>query len=63
VTRETLNFETQDEAIAEALRGSAPGDFVEVHSKDCKGREEQRPPYDVIGCTCTPMLLRAGATS
>lgn len=63
MSRETLHFETRDEAIAEALRGAPAGDTVVVHDEHCKGREQPAPPYDVIGCTCIPLVMRAGATA
>lgn len=63
VARETLTFPTHDEAVAEALRGAPPGDVVEIHGESCKGREDPQPPYDVIGCTCTPMRFVVGATA
>lgn len=61
MTRETIYFESRDEAIAEALRDAPPGDIVEIHDEDCDGREEPDPPHDVIGCTCDPMIFRTGA--
>lgn len=57
--RETLNFKTRDEAIAEALRGAPAGEVIEIHDEYCEGREEPDPPYDVIGCTCMPLVLVA----
>lgn len=57
--RETLHFETRDEAIAEALRGAPAGEVIEIHCEGCAGREQPDPPYDVIGCTCTPLVLVA----
>ena len=61
MSRETLHFETQDEAIAEAMRGAAAGEVIEIHAAECQGREAPRPPYAVVGCTCKPMTMRAGA--
>lgn len=57
--RETIHFETRDEAIAEALRGAPAGEVIEVHEEGCKGYEKPYPPYDVVGCTCTPLVLTA----
>ncbi len=59
--REVLYFESRDEAIAEALRDTDPGELVEIHDEDCEGHEESDPPHDVVGCTCSPMILIAGA--
>lgn len=61
MTRETLNFPTRDDAIAEALRGAPAGDIIEIHDEGCAGVEKPYPPYDVVGCTCTPLVIRAGA--
>ena len=61
MSRETLHFDTRDEAIAEALRGAAPGEILEIHEEGCRGREQPDPPYRVVGCTCSPMTLVAGA--
>lgn len=61
MSRETVYFESRDEAIAEALRDTAPGELVEIHEEACEGYEESDPPYDVVGCTCSPMILIAGA--
>lgn len=61
MTRETLTFATHDEAIAEALRGAPAGDIVSIHQEGCAGQEKPYPPYDVVGCTCAPMILRVGA--
>lgn len=61
MSRETLHFVSYDDAVAEALRGAGPGDVIEIHSKGCEGQEEINPPYDIIGCTCRPMVLTAGA--
>ncbi len=61
MSRETLTFTTRDEAIAEALRGAPPGETVEIHEEGCRGRELPYPPYRVVGCTCSPMTLVAGA--
>lgn len=61
MTREMLTFASLDEAVAEALRDAPAGDIVEVHGTECDGREESDPPYDVIGCTCEPMVLVVGA--
>ena len=59
MTRETLIFETRDEAIAEAIRGAPSGDIIEIHQDGRKGRERPYPPYTVIGCTCSPLVMRA----
>jgi hypothetical protein len=63
VTRETLHVETHDEAIAEALRGAPAGEIIAIHEESCEGREEPDPPYDVIGCTCEPLVLTVGAVA
>lgn len=59
MTRETLTFESRDEAIAEALRGAPAGDVIEIHEEHCEGAEEPDPPHDVVGCTCHPMVMVA----
>jgi hypothetical protein len=61
--RDTLTFDTLDEAIAEALRGAPAGSVIEIHGEACEGREEPDPPYDVIGCTCMPMVFVAQEAS
>jgi hypothetical protein len=61
--REYTNYATQDEAIAAALEESSPGEIVAVHEVTCKGREEPNPPYDVVGCTCDPLVLTVGAVA
>ncbi len=63
MSRETLHLPTRDEAIAEALRGAEPGDLIEIHGEGCEGCEEPDPPYRVVGCTCEPMVLTAGAVA
>lgn len=63
MSRETLTFTTRDEAIAEALRGAPAGEIIEIHGEGCAGREEPDPPHRVLGCTCTPLVLAAGATA
>lgn len=63
MSRETLTFKTRDEAIAEALRGARTGEIIEIHADGCEGREEPEPPHDVIGCTCQPIVLTAGASA
>jgi hypothetical protein len=63
MSRETLYLPTQDEAIAEAFRGAEPGEIVEIHDEGCEGREEPNQPYSVIGCTCKPLVLTAGAVA
>lgn len=60
MSRETLTFSTRDEAIAEAMRGAAAGEIVEIHEEGCRGHEQPYPPYRVVGCTCSPMTLVAG---
>lgn len=59
MSRETVNFDTRDEAIAEALRDTPVGGIIEIHGEACKGREESTPPYDIKGCTCTPLVFVA----
>jgi hypothetical protein len=45
---------SQEEAIAEALRESQPGDVVAIHALDCKLR-----PHDIDDsrCTCVPLVV------
>lgn len=57
--REIIHFETRDEAIAAALRGAPAGEVIEIHGENCQGREQADPPHDVIGCTCTPVVMVA----
>lgn len=61
MSREISTFATRDEAIAEALRGAPAGEIIEIHEEGCRGCEERNPPYRVVGCTCSPMTLVAGA--
>lgn len=61
MSRETLYFESRDEAIAEAIRDSPPGDLVEIHEEHCEGYEDPDPPHDVVGCNCEPLIFRTGA--
>lgn len=63
MSRETIHFATRDEAIAEALRGAPVGEIIEVHDEGCHGQEQPDPPYDVIGCTCTPIVMVAQGAS
>jgi hypothetical protein len=63
MNRDVLIVATHDEAVAEALRGAQQGEIIEIHGEDCRGREEPIPPYRVIGCTCKPLVLTAGAVA
>lgn len=51
MSRETITFATRDEA----------GEVIEIHEYGCRGHEDTDPPYRVVGCTCSPMTLVAGA--
>lgn len=61
MSRETITFATRDDAIAEVLRGAPAGEVIEIHEEGCRGHEDTDPPYRVVGCTCSPITLVAGA--
>lgn len=56
--READEFETIDEAIAEALAQVGPGGVVSIHDEDCEHDGEREE-----SCTCMPMELVKGATA
>lgn len=49
---------TQDEALAEVLRESLPGDVVALHESTCALRRDH--PTDET-CTCKPLVFVVGA--
>lgn len=59
MSRDVVTLPTRDEAIAEALRDARAGEVIEIHGESCEGREQIDPPYDVIGCSCTPLVFVA----
>lgn len=51
-------FDTLDEAIAEALAQVTDGGVVAIHDEDCKHDGENES-----SCTCTPLELVKGAAA
>lgn len=52
-----MDSETADE-LAAMIASCEPGESVRLHQDACKAT-----PYNVNGCTCTPLELRRGAES
>ncbi len=53
-------YETIEEALAEAMRQLDGDGEVHVHTEDCELDEDSDDEDD---CTCTPMVLTLGAKS
>lgn len=56
-----MSYRTQDEALAEALAESQPGDIVTVHERSCASITAVRFEDVSRLCTCEPMELVVGA--
>lgn len=52
---------TQDEAFAEALAESLPGDLILVHDEKCASRESTDNVSAERLCNCRPTTLTVGA--
>lgn len=52
-----LHVQTEEEGIALALRLCAPGEAITIHEAHCVVDE------DPATCTCSPTVLRPGATA
>jgi hypothetical protein len=63
MTRAYTTYPTQDEAIAAAIRESAPGETVEVHTAECKIVEDPETGEVLKPCTCESIVLTVGAVA